>query len=108
MAKKRLKKSATYLKARDHEAFYDEVLKALYNYLSDKLYLPVSELNKDKVSALIEERGAETEVKDELIAILDTCEFARFSPGSGASEQMDKLYKRALANISKLDSQIKK
>lgn len=108
MAQKRLKKSSTFLKAKDHEAFYDEVLKALYTYLSDKLYLPVSELNKDKVSALIEERGVETEVKDELITILDTCEFARFSPGAGASEEMDKVYKRALINISKLDSQINK
>ncbi|GAF02344.1 hypothetical protein JCM21142_3978 [Saccharicrinis fermentans DSM 9555 = JCM 21142] len=108
MAQKRLKKSSAFLKAKDHEAFYDEVLKALYTYLSDKLYLPVSELNKDKVSMLIEERGVESEVKDELISILDTCEFARFSPESGASEEMDKLYKRALSNISKLDNQIKK
>ena len=108
MAQKRLKKSSAFLKAKDHEAFYDEVLKALYSYLSDKLYLPVSELNKDKVSELIEERGVETEVKDELISILDTCEFARFSPGAGATEEMDKLYKRAINNISKLDNQIKK
>ena len=108
MAQKRLKKSSTYLKAKDHEAFYDEVLKALYTYLSDKLYLPVSELNKDKISLLTAKRGAEDQVREELISILDTCEFARFSPGADASEQMDKLYKRALANISKLDSQIKK
>ncbi len=108
MAQKRLKKSSTYLKAKDHQAFYDEVLKALYTYLSDKLYLPVSELNKDKISLLIAERGAEDEVREELISILDTCEFARYSPGADASEQMDKLYQRALANISKLDSQIKK
>ncbi|MGQ1786614.1 MULTISPECIES: BatD family protein [unclassified Saccharicrinis] len=108
MAQKRLKKSSSFLKAKDHEAFYDEVLKALYTYLSDKLYLPVSELNKDKISTLIEERGVETQVKDELISILDTCEFARFSPDSGATEEMDKLYKRALTNIGRLDNQIKK
>lgn len=108
MAQKRLKKSSTLLKERDHEAFYDEVLKALYTYLSDKLYLPVSELNKEKVSTLIEERGVESSVKDELISILDTCEFARYSQESGATEEMDKLYKRALDNIGKLDSQIKK
>ncbi|WP_185957423.1 BatD family protein [Saccharicrinis carchari] len=107
IAKKRLKKSSTYLKAKDHEAFYDEVLRALYTYLSDKLYLPVSELNKDKVSMLIEERGANAEVRQELISILDTCEFARFSPGSAGAEQMDKLYQRALTNISQLDNQIK-
>ncbi len=108
MAQKRLKKSASFLKSNDHEAFYEEVLKALYTYISDKLYLPVSELNKDKVSSLMDEKGASAEDKNELLAILDTCEFARFSPNSGATEEMDKLYKRAINNISKLDSQIKK
>ena len=108
MAKKRLKKSASFLKSGDHEGFYEEVMKGLYSYLSDKLFLPLSELNKDKVSTLISKRGVEEEVKDELLSILDTCEFARFSPGSGATEEMDKLYHKAVANISKLDGQIKK
>lgn len=107
MAQRRLKKSSVFLKAKDHEAFYEEVLKALYTYLSDKLYLPISELTKDKASELIEKRGVSIELREELISILDTCEFARFSPSLGAIEEMDKLYKKALDNISKLDSQIK-
>ena len=108
MATKRLKKSSSYLKENDHEAFYEEVLKALYTYLSDKLFLPVSELSKEKAAELITQRGVSEEVKNELLEILDTCEFARFSPSSGETEQMDKLYNKALNNISKLDSQIKK
>ncbi len=108
MATKRLKKSSSYLKENNHEAFYEEVLKALYTYLSDKLFLPVSELSKEKAAELITKRGVSEDVKNELLEILDTCEFARFSPSSGETEQMDKLYNKALNNISKLDSQIKK
>ncbi|MCW3787048.1 BatD family protein [Plebeiibacterium sediminum] len=108
MATKRLKKSSTYLKENNHEAFYEEVLKALYTYLSDKLFLPVSELSKEKAADLITKRGVSEEVKNELLEVLDTCEFARFSPASGETEQMDKLYNKALNNISKLDNQIKK
>ncbi len=107
MAQKRLKKSAVYLKENNHEAFYEEVLKALYTYLSDKLFLPVSELSKEKAVELITQRGASEEVKNDLLEVLDTCEFARFSPSSGETEQMDNLYNKALNNISKLDSQIK-
>ncbi|MCW3804883.1 BatD family protein [Plebeiibacterium marinum] len=107
MARKRLKKSSVYLKDKNHEAFYNEVLKALYSYLSDKLFLPVSELSKEKATDLIIKRGVSEEVKNELIEILDTCEFARFSPSSGEAQEMDKLYNKALENISKLDSQIK-
>jgi len=107
MAQKRLKKSAIYLSQNNHEAFYDEILKALYSYLSDKLFLPISELSKEKASELITSKGVSNEVKEELIEILDTCEFARFSPSSGESKEMDKLYKRALNNIGTLDSQIK-
>ncbi len=108
MATKRLKKSSSYLKENNHESFYEEVLKALYTYLSDKLFLPVSELSKEKAAELITKRGVSEDVKNELLEILDTCEFARFSPSSGETEQMDKLYNKALNNISKLDSQIKK
>ncbi len=108
MATRRLKKSKIYLKEKNHEAFYEEVLKALYNYLSDKLYLPVSELTKEKAAQQIIERGASEDIKDELMTILDTCEFARFSPSSGDTQAMDALYNKALNNISKLDNQIKK
>ncbi len=108
MATKRLKKSSVYLKENNHEAFYEEVLKALYSYLSDKLFLPVSELSKEKAVELIIKRGVSEEVKDELLEILDTCEFARFSPSSGETAQMDSLYNKALNNISKLDNQIKR
>lgn len=107
MAQKRLKKAATYLKEGNHEAFYEEVLKTLYTYLSDKLFLPISELSKEKASSLITERGASEQVKNELLEILDTCEFARFSPSLGGNKEMDELYNKTLDNISKLDNQIK-
>ncbi len=108
MAHKRLKQASLYMKENNHEAFYEEVLKAIYTYLSDKLYLPVSELTKEKVVELIEINGANSSVKDQLLEILDTCEFARYSPSSGNSEEMDKLYKKALDTIGTLDNQIKK
>ncbi len=108
MATKRLKKASAYLKEGNNEAFYDEILKANYAYLSDKLFLPVSELSKDKAATLLSEKGVKTETIGELTEVLDTCEFARFSPSAGESQEMDKLYKKAISTISNIDDQVKK
>ncbi|MDR1437359.1 MAG: BatD family protein, partial [Candidatus Symbiothrix sp.] len=51
VATKRLKTANSYLKEDQREAFYDEILKAVWGYLSDKLSIPVSSLTKDNVEA---------------------------------------------------------
>jgi uncharacterized protein YxeA len=107
MATKRLKKSSEFLKANNHEAFYEEVLKACYTYLSDKLYLPVSELSKENTANILIEKGVSKETESELMDILNQCEFARFSPSSGDTAQMDKLYHRAINTIISIDNQLK-
>jgi hypothetical protein len=107
MATKRLRKSSVFLKANNHEAFYEEVLKACYAYLSDKLYLPVSELTKENTSKIVKEKGVNEETENELLELLEQCEFARFSPSSGDTAQMDKLYHRAISIITNIDNQLK-
>ncbi len=108
MATKRLKKSSSYLKTKDANAFYAEVMKALYDYLSYKLFLPVSELNKDKVNELLNNKNVDADLIKQLNELLDTCEFAQYSPGANAEENMNNVYKQALNLISKIDNQIKK
>ncbi len=107
IARKRLKKSAHFLKTGEKEAFYEEVLRALWGYMSDKLSLPLSELSKDNASDVL----ANSQVSEDLIAdimdILDTCEFARYAPAEGTDE-MDKLYNKTITTISLLENQIKR
>ena len=107
VAIKRLKKSAQFLKSNEKEAFYEEVLRALWGYLSDKLSLPLSELSKDNAGEILAKSNASEEVISEIMNILDTCEFARYAPASGTGE-MDKLYNQTIATISKLENQIKR
>ncbi|WP_439185721.1 BatD family protein [Carboxylicivirga taeanensis] len=107
VAIKRLKKSAHFLKTGEKEAFYEEVLRALWGYLSDKLTLPLSELSKDNAGEILKQSQVSDEVVTEIMQILDTCEFARYAPASGAGE-MDKLYKQTIATISQLENQIKR
>lgn len=106
VAKKRLKKSTHFLKTGEKEAFYEEVLRALWGYMSDKLSIPLSELSKDNTSEILANSNVSDEVITDIIDILDICEFARYAPAAGEGE-MDKLYNKTISTISKLENQIK-
>ncbi len=107
VARKRLKLSAQYLKSGKKEQFYEEVLRALWGYISDKLSIPASELNRDNIRSILEKSTVNIEVIDAFIEILDTCEFARYAPSSESGEK-DRLYNSTLETISKIENQIKR
>ncbi|MFA8434258.1 MAG: BatD family protein [Marinifilaceae bacterium] len=106
MAMKRLKGASQSLKAQKKEEFYDEILKALWGYTSDKLNLPLADLNKENISELLIGKGVARELIDQFMEILNTCEFARYAPASGSSE-MDRIYEETMETITKLDKSIK-
>lgn len=106
VAMKRLKAASASLKAQQKDQFYDEILKAIWGYTSDKLSLPLENLNKENISEILLSKGVEPDLKDEFISILDTCEFASYSPSSGSSE-MDELYRKSMDTITRLEKNIK-
>ncbi len=107
LARKRLKKAAQLLKAGQSEAFYEELSKGLWGYISDKLSIPGSELTRDNVRQILSKNAAPEENIEGLLQILDTCEFARYSPASEERER-ENLYKQAIEIISKLENNLKK
>lgn len=106
-AQKRLKLAAKLLAEGKKDLFYEEVMKAVWNYLSDKLSIPVAALTKENVVTELEKRGVESALIAEFINILNTCEFARFAPNTGQQE-MGNLYEVSIQTISKLESNIRK
>jgi hypothetical protein len=105
VAGKRLKEAEKCLKENQSDKFYEEILKALWGYLSDKLNIPVSELNRSSaVNALIEKGIAEEEVNN-LASVIDKCEFARFAPSSSA-EEAEKIYDEAARFIRLFENSI--
>ena len=86
VAIKRLQLASACLKNEEIDQFYDEILKALWGYLSDKLNIPVSDLTRTNAIAALQEQGIDEENISNLSKILDTCEFARFAPSSSGSE----------------------
>ena len=107
MAVKRLKLAAKLLKESKQEAFYEEVLKALWGYISDKMNIPVAHLSKDNVEQQLMQHGVDKALSDEFLQLLNECEFARYAPSSVAGG-MDKVYAAAIEVISRMDNSIKR
>lgn len=107
MAVRRLKNAGKLMKENKKEEFYDEVLRALWGYLSDKLNIPQANLTKDNVEAELKLYGVSDELINEFIEILNTCEFARYAPAQ-SSDAMDNLYQLTVDAIGKMENTIKK
>jgi hypothetical protein len=101
VARKRLKAAAGFMNSGDSEKFYAEMLKALWGYLSDKLSIPVSQLSRDNIVATLTEKGCPAEVSDSLIAVLDDCEMARYTPDS--SSRMDSIFNQGAEAINRME-----
>ena len=107
VATKRMKNAGKLLAEKKTEAFYDEVLKAMWGYISDKLSMPVSQLSKDNIEGKLQQHQVTDKLVKEFIDILNDCEFARYAPGS-QDEKMDKIYSSAIEVISKMENSIKR
>lgn len=101
VAKRRLRLAEKYLKASDSDHFYEEMLKAIWGYLSDKLNIPVSQLSRDNIAATLESKGYSPEDIDSVVSVLDDCEMARYTPDS--SSRMDEVFTRGANAINNLE-----
>lgn len=106
VATKRLKLAKQYLQAQKKDQFYEEVLRAVWGYLSDKLTIPVADLNRENIENELTKYGVGVELISSFIDILDTGEFARYAPSGQAD--MNKLYTDTVDAIGKMENTINK
>jgi len=106
IAVKRLK-VANKLKAEGKQSeFYDEVLRALWGYVGDKLNMPVEQLSRKNISENLSQNGIKDTTIDKFISALDECEFERYAPGD-AKGNMDKTYDSAIVAIMDIEDSMK-
>jgi hypothetical protein len=103
LAEKRLKNASLLLKS-DDNGFYDEILKALWGYLSDKLGVNVSELSRERIAFELQQKNLDINVQQTLWTLLDNCEMARYASGIGGDKQ--KIYEDAIELISILQEKL--
>lgn len=107
VARKRLKAAASFMKQNNNEAFHESILKAFEGYLSDKLGIPIAELNRETAVAGLQKRNVEQTVIDDFVSVVEQCEFARYAPASG-SESRNELYSKAENTMGLMEKQVKR
>lgn len=105
VAMQRLKSALGYLEKSEERGFYEEMLRALWGYMSDKLNIPIANLTKDNIREELLKRGIPAERTGEFIEIISDCEYAQYSPQS--SKQMNDVYNSAVVTLSRFESMLK-
>jgi len=105
IAGKRLREAALCIKHEETDRFHEEILKALWGYLSDKLNIPVSDLTRNNAVTALKDHGIEDEEIGLLTDLLDTCEYARYSPDASKKE-VSVIYEDASRFIRSLENSI--
>lgn len=88
----------------NQKEFYVAMERALHNYLKAKLNITTSEMSKDRISTLLKEREVDEHTAIEFISLLESCEFARYTPASSVAMKQD--YEKAVRVISAMDKQL--
>ena len=86
IAVKRLKNADICLKNNEFDKFYEEVMKALWGYFSDKLNIPKADLTKTRITSALSGKKIDEAAIEKLNEILDRCEYVRFAPSSSETE----------------------
>ncbi|NTW32474.1 MAG: protein BatD, partial [Bacteroidetes bacterium] len=106
VARKRLKTASVYLKENKKEPFLDEVFKALWGYVSDKLNIPISELSKESVNDKFAAKNIQEDISKQFIETLNNCEYARFAPADD-SVTLENIYNEAIDIITIMEKELK-
>ena len=107
VATKRLKTASKLMADNKPGEFYDEVLRALWGYVGDKLNIPVEQLSHDNISQRLSDRGVGEETIAQFMGALDECEFERYAPGDPKGN-MNKVYEKAMTAIEQIEGTMKK
>ena len=105
IARKRLKVAAAFMNKQDDQGFYQEISKALYGYVTDKMELKGAELSRDRIKEVLQHNKIGETVITEFIALIDRCEFARYAPQT--EKGTSAIYEEAGRIIESLDKSLK-
>jgi hypothetical protein len=105
MAQRRLKDAKNYLQQKKNDQFYEELSRALWGYISDKLNIPVSQLSAENARLSLTKKGISQELVDELLQLINQCEYTRYAPG-GNMEQPEEMYATGVKLILRIDQKI--
>ncbi len=105
VALKRLKVAHKFLASNQHQALHEEISKAMWGYMSDKLAIPFADLSKEKIETSLTTLNVQSEKINFFISTLDQCEMSRFAGGTTIVDA--DLYQHAVQAISDIEQSLK-
>ncbi len=105
-ANRKLKEARSLMEAGEQRKFYDEVSRAIWGYLRDKLNIDPSKLSRDQVKATMQQHGVPQATINKTLKVLDDCEMAVYAP-SGVTGGTQSVYDAANACIEELEEVLK-
>ncbi len=106
VAIQRFRIAKKFMVDQNRHAFFEEMLRGLWGYMSDKFNIPVANLTKESVREELHKRGLSSDESQHFIKIITRCDEAQYSPVE--STHMDKIYSEGLNLISHIESVIKR
>ena len=107
IARKRLKRASKLMFEHNTAEFYDEVLRALWGYVSYKLNMPVESLSRDNIKENLASCGVGDDIIGKFMSALEECEFERYAPGDEAGN-MERTFQSAMTAIVEIEDVMKK
>ena len=107
VATRRLTYANTLMLKNEHDKFYDEVLRALWGYVGDKLNMPVEQLSKDNIAERLTQKNVDDETTSMFIRAVDECEYNRYAPGD-TKGNMNQTFEAAMTAIIKIENVLRK
>jgi hypothetical protein len=86
------------------EAFYIALEKALHNFLKARLNIETTDISKERITEILEQRKVDKTTINEFVEVLNDCDFARFTPTTNV--MMREEFDKAKMVITKIDKQV--
>ena len=106
VAIQRLRMAERSMNEGNRHAFYEETLRAMWGYISDKFNIPVASLTKEKIREELYRRGVAMSVAEEFCEIISRSEEAQYAPTTEG--EMSVVYADAIDVMSKIEDVVKR
>jgi len=104
-AVQRLALAQSHLQQNNRRAFYDEVIRTVWAYLSHRVHIPASQLDKNNIAAILAQNGVSYAGIEQLLSIIASCEIALFAPAAG-SVNMHQIYQNSVQAITQVENEL--
>ena len=107
IAQKRLENAEKCIKNGDFDGFFEEIEKSLWGYFADKFNVNLANLSKETIIDYFDASAIQKQTEEKFIALLNECEYARYSPAGNKNTQTETILKKAKTIIIEVETALK-